>query len=149
MEAPDQKVCRGCGALKPIDDFPASPRTKDGHMHKCRDCLRKSQRGATFVTKGKGNVLEEAMDLRITVDGFIDLFPDDDVDTAYALVIEKGIRRGDWDGYADANAPHCKYCANCAHYRKMADVDRHVCVLHNHLAHALCYCSWHKMAEGM
>lgn len=54
MGAPDQKVCRGCGALKAIDDFPASPRTKDGHMHKCRDCLRKSQRGATFVTKGKG-----------------------------------------------------------------------------------------------
>lgn len=97
----------------------------------------------------QGNVLEEAMDLRITVDGFIDLFPDDDVDTAYALVIEKGIKRGDWDGYADVNAPHGKYCANCAHYRKMADVDRHVCVLHNHLAHALCYCSWHKMAEGM
>ena len=85
-----------------------------------------------------GQVLNERRERKQALDSYL---------AEFAKASYDAIRQG--DGYADANAPHCKYCANCAHYRKMADVDRYVCVLHNHLAHALCYCSWHKMAEGM
>ena len=30
--------CRVCGELKPISDFPASPRTKSGHISICKTC---------------------------------------------------------------------------------------------------------------
>lgn len=91
-----------------------------------------------------GNVLEEAMDLRIAVDGFIDLYPQDVVDFAYAGVVEKGVRRGDWDGYPTESAV-TRCCNTCLHFRDMSDSHRKVCVLHNHLTQPCCYCSWHKL----
>jgi hypothetical protein len=35
---PPRKTCRGCGATKPLTDFKAHPRMRDGHLNYCRAC---------------------------------------------------------------------------------------------------------------
>lgn len=35
------RVCRECGTEQPLDDFPRSPKSKDGHINKCKACVRK------------------------------------------------------------------------------------------------------------
>lgn len=32
------KTCKGCGESKPIDEFYAHPKTRDGHQGKCKAC---------------------------------------------------------------------------------------------------------------
>ncbi len=34
------KFCRWCGVTKPLGDFYTHPRMLDGHLNKCKDCVR-------------------------------------------------------------------------------------------------------------
>ena len=35
-----EKTCFKCGSTKPIEDFYAHPRMRDGHLNKCKECTR-------------------------------------------------------------------------------------------------------------
>jgi 5-methylcytosine-specific restriction endonuclease McrA len=36
-----EKLCRGCGQIKPISEFSAEPSSGDGYRNKCKDCVKK------------------------------------------------------------------------------------------------------------
>jgi hypothetical protein len=50
-----EKICFKCGLLKPISDFYAHPKTKDGHLNKCIECTKKD-------VKQRANLLLENPD---------------------------------------------------------------------------------------
>lgn len=43
-ESVTQKYCRWCVNTKPLDDFYTHPRMLDGHLNKCKECVRSYQR---------------------------------------------------------------------------------------------------------
>ena len=46
------KVCRSCGVEKPLDEYHIHKQMKDGHLNKCKCCVR------ARVKKHRGNNLE-------------------------------------------------------------------------------------------
>ncbi len=42
---PDEKVCRQCHVPKPLDDFYVHAQMADGHLNKCKDCVKKRVKG--------------------------------------------------------------------------------------------------------
>lgn len=44
----DMKVCSRCGRELPLDEFPLSGRSRDGHLHVCRECNKAARRDASL-----------------------------------------------------------------------------------------------------
>lgn len=41
---PAVSTCRSCGRQKPIHEFALHPKTRNGHDHRCKECVRQYQR---------------------------------------------------------------------------------------------------------
>ena len=37
------KTCRGCGIIKPLSDYHNHPGARDGHINKCKQCVREAK----------------------------------------------------------------------------------------------------------
>jgi hypothetical protein len=48
------KACAGCAQIKDLAEFNKSPRMRDGHRSRCRDCERQQQRAGRLAGKLKG-----------------------------------------------------------------------------------------------
>ena len=57
--------------------------------------------GASAVVRKDSDPLEEAIDLMVALDGWLDKQPEEAVMAAVAKVLAKGVERGDWEACHD------------------------------------------------
>jgi hypothetical protein len=54
--AAGMKICRVCSAAKPLHAFGVHPRTFDGRLHRCEDCVKKPERRTRAAPSEAGRV---------------------------------------------------------------------------------------------
>lgn len=51
-ENPATKVCAKCGRELPIENFRKNPKSKDGYLNTCRECISATMKAAYAKTNG-------------------------------------------------------------------------------------------------